>query len=400
MTTSNQKNIPALRFKEFDGEWEVKRLKVVIDDFIVPMRDKPKDLTGDIPWCRIEDFDGRYLSQSKSKQGVSWDTILNMNLKVFPINTLLVSCSAYLGRCAIVKKELITNQTFIGLVPNEKLINIEYLYYIMGWNEQKLNRLSSGTTISYLSRREFENFKIFIPSLPEQQKIARFLTVIDRKINQLSRKVQLQERYKKGVMQKLFSQELRFKDADGKDFAEWEEKRLGEVFSERNEKGYNEMDLLSISISKGIYKQSEGNKKDNSNSDKSKYKRVLIGDIAYNSMRMWQGASSVSKLNGIVSPAYTVLKGNELNNSSFYSYLFKMTYMIQTFQKYSQGLTSDTWNLKYPMLSKIKVVSPSLPEQQKIAHFLSQLDEQIQQTRQQLAHLQDYKKGLLQQLFV
>jgi len=123
-----------LRFKNDDGadfdDWEEKRLDSFILNFIVPMRDKPKDLNGNIPWCRIEDFEGKYLSGSKSGKGVSFKTIKEMNLKVYPFNTLLVSCSANLGFCSIVKKELITNQTFIGLVPNESIINIEYLYYV------------------------------------------------------------------------------------------------------------------------------------------------------------------------------------------------------------------------------------------------------------------------------
>ena len=106
----SNKLVPEIRFKEFSGEWEEKKLNKVIDNFIVPMRDKPKDLTGNIPWCRIEDFDGMYLSKSKTNQGVTKETIKNMNLKVYPTDTLLVSCSADLGRCAIVKNKLITNK--------------------------------------------------------------------------------------------------------------------------------------------------------------------------------------------------------------------------------------------------------------------------------------------------
>ena len=185
-------------------DWEEKKLKGFISNFIVPMRDKPKDLNGEIPWCRIEDFEGKYLSKSKSNQGVSQQTIKEMNLKVYPINTLLVSCSANLGFCAIVKKELITNQTFIGLVPDNEKIDIDYLYHIMKLSSRKLNVLSSGTTISYLSRKQFENFKIDYPSIKEQQKIATYLSAIDTKIATVQTQIAKTQTFKKGLLQQLF----------------------------------------------------------------------------------------------------------------------------------------------------------------------------------------------------
>ena len=127
-----------------------------------------------------------------------------MNLKVYPVNTLLVSCSANLGFCAIVKKELITNQTFIGLVPDESKVNIEFLYYVMILSSRKLNILSSGTTISYLSREQFERFEIILPCLEEQTPIANFLSAIDEKINHCTTLIEKTELWKKGLLQKMF----------------------------------------------------------------------------------------------------------------------------------------------------------------------------------------------------
>jgi type I restriction enzyme S subunit len=187
------------------------KLKNIVSDFIVPMRDKPKILSGEIPWCRIEDFDGKYLYDSKSNQGVSKATIKSMNLKVYPINTVLVSCSANVGICSIVKKELITNQTFIGLVPNSN-ISEELLYYIMTFKAHELNKLSSGTTISYLSREEFENFIIDIPSsINEQKKIANILSLIDTELKFLNNKLQKSKEQKKGLMQVLLTGKVRVK---------------------------------------------------------------------------------------------------------------------------------------------------------------------------------------------
>ena len=197
-----------LRFKDDEGndfaDWKEKKLKEFILNFIVPMRDKPKDLTGEIPWCRIEDFDGKYLSKSKSNQGVTLETVKKMNLKVYPKNTLLVSCSASLGFCAIVEKELITNQTFIGLYPDSNKVDVSFLYHIMKLSSRRLNVLSSGTTISYLSRKQFENFKIQFPCLKEQTKIANFLSDIDVKIEALNTKIENSKTFKKGLLQKMF----------------------------------------------------------------------------------------------------------------------------------------------------------------------------------------------------
>lgn len=192
-------------------DWEVKSLNEYIDNFIVPMRDKPTDLTGQIPWCRIEDFDGKYLSESKTNQGVSLETIKKMNLKIFPVNTLLVSCSANLGKCAIVSKDLITNQTFIGLVPN-KTVNVEYLFYKMSFEENRLNEMATGTTISYLSREQFEKYEITTPPTKEEQStIANVLSCMDKEIETLNTKLEKYRNLKTAMMQQLLTGKIRLK---------------------------------------------------------------------------------------------------------------------------------------------------------------------------------------------
>ena len=158
----------------------------------------------------------------------------------------------------------------------------------------------------------------------------------------------------------------------------WEQRKLGECFVERKESMPNG-ELISVTINDGIKKFSELNRHDNSNENKSKYKKVCVGDIAYNSMRMWQGASGFSPYEGIVSPAYTILSPiKDAVDSKCISYLFKRQDMLYIFQKNSQGITSDNWNLKYPALSNIEIkVSNSIIEQKKIATFLSNLDNLI-----------------------
>ena len=137
-------------------------------------------------------------------------------------------------------------------------------------------------------------------------------------------------------------------------------------------------ELISVTINDGIKKFSELGRHDNSNDDKSKYKKVCVGDIAYNSMRMWQGASGYSPYEGIVSPAYTVLSPNSGINSKCLAYQFKLPEIIHTFQVNSQGITSDNWNLKYPALSQIEIfVSKDEQEQAKIAKYFENLDNLI-----------------------
>lgn len=153
---------------------EYRELKSVCNDFIVPMRDKPKSFSGLIPWCRIEDIQGQYIHTSLSGSFVSEETVRSMNLKVFPIGTVICSCSASLGAYAINTQPLITNQTFIGIVCGKSLLN-KYLFYIMHTMTDRLILVSNAGTIPYISRKKFEDLTIPIPPLPIQEEIVRIL---------------------------------------------------------------------------------------------------------------------------------------------------------------------------------------------------------------------------------
>lgn len=132
------------------------------------------------------------------------------------------------------------------------------------------------------------------------------------------------------------------------DYGVWEQRELGDLFVERKETSLHG-ELLSVTLSHGVVKFKELNKKNNSNIKSGNYKVVKPNDIPYNSMRMWQGASGVSPYEGIVSPAYTVLIPTKGIYSNFYAILFKKRSILNLFTRFSQGLTSDTWNLKYPI---------------------------------------------------
>ncbi len=198
------------RLPGFIGMWELCNLRRFVRSFIVPMRDKPKLFSGDIPWCRIEDFDGTYLTGSKSDQCVNMDTVRIMNLKVYPIGTLLVSCSADLGRCAIVAHPLVSNQTFIGLWMDDTVSSNLFFYYYMTFKAEELNNLSSGTTISYMSREQFENFEVNVPlDKKEQTAIANVLSDMDAEIAALEARRDKTKALKQGMMQELLTGRIR-----------------------------------------------------------------------------------------------------------------------------------------------------------------------------------------------
>lgn len=259
-----------------------------------------------------------------------------------------------------------------------------------------------GGTRTRLYYSALGEFELMIPTPAEQHRIASYLNNLDHLIALHQRKLEKLQNMKKSCLQKMFPKdgatvpEIRFSEFQG----DWEERTLGSCFDERLE-SLPDGELLSVTLGSGIKKFSELDRHDNSNTDKSKYKRVCIGDIAYNSMRMWQGASGRSPYEGIVSPAYTVVKPIGDIDTQFFAYMFKKKEIIHLFEINSQGLTSDTWNLKYPAFSKIVVRVPrNVEEQSRIARFLLDLDELISCTEQEIEITKRMKKGCLQKMFV
>ena len=245
---------------------------------------------------------------------------------------------------------------------------------------------------------EFFNTKHYIPmDSAEQRKIADFMIALEHRIEAQQSLVDNLKKYKRGLLSQLIAQKKSF-DTSG----EWKTVKLGHIFKERTERAKGNETLLAVTISNGVQRRDEIDLKDNSSDDKSNYKCVYIGDIAYNTMRMWQGASGVSPYNGIVSPAYTIVTPirPDLHNMTFWAYYFKYSPLVQTFQKFSQGLTSDTWNLKFPQFSEITVSMPPIYEQDKIAECLSVFDEHCKCEDEKLQALLQVRTSLLQQLFI
>jgi len=200
---------------EIPSGWDFKRLGFGIDT-IVPMRDKPEDLSGEIPWVRIEDKDGRYITKSKTSQGVSRDTVKKMNLKVYPVGTVLCTCSCSFGTTLIVKEPMVSNHTFIGLVPKINILTSEFIFYLLGVYKDELERLSSGSIQQYLSRDNFKSLKVLYPPLQEQQQIVEYLDEqtqkIDSTLEKETQRIDLLKEYRQSLISEVVTGKVDVRD--------------------------------------------------------------------------------------------------------------------------------------------------------------------------------------------
>lgn len=397
-------NVPELRFKGFDGEWELSNLEsesVRIGSGGTPSKKEKQYWNGDIPWLTTGDISREIntVHDFITKEGLK-----NSSAKVIEAGSLVIAMYGQgktRGKVGLLNIESTSNQA-VAFV-NLKNSNDKYFFLSqLSGRYQEIRKMSNDGGQKNLSLGIIEKIKVSIThDIKEQQAIGSFFEKLDKLIELQGKKVNKLTELKKGYLQKLFTAdgaavpELRFAGFDG----EWETKKLGELFDERTTKS-KEGELISVTMSSGVVRANSLDRKDNSSSDKSNYKMVKKNDIAYNSMRMWQGASGVSRYDGILSPAYTVLIPKEDSNSMFFAFMFKKNNMLQTFQKYSQGLTSDTWNLKFPSLKTIKVVVPSASEQHKISNFLVNLDDSIEINLEREKVIKDLKKYYLDQLFI
>ncbi|NRQ43601.1 restriction endonuclease subunit S [Rheinheimera sp. YQF-2] len=258
-----------------------------------------------------------------------------------------------------------------------------------------------GGTRTRLYYKNLSAWNTLLPEQDEQVKVKDFLLSIESAILNCRKKIELEENFVAGLASRIFSGEVRFKKPDGTNYLDWQDCELGSYLLERSEKGHADLELLSVTLSDGVISRSDVEGKNNASEDRSNYKRVLPGDIAYNSMRMWQGASGLSSMEGIVSPAYTVLTTKSNADPLFFSYFFKHPSVIFIFKRYSQGLTSDTWNLKFPTLSKIKFKLPvEKSEQEKISSMLLSFETRIKLLNEKRDKLIYFKGVLINELFV
>ena len=397
---------PKLRFKEFSGDWESKKLGE-LGEFKNGVNKSKEDFGHGYPFINLMDVFGKNSIKNGKFELVSATDKELTESNLVEGDVLFIRSSVKpsgVGLTAVILEDL-KNTVYSGFLirfRDSGYFDLNFKKYCF-YNSKFRNELISKSSTSANTNINQENLKLLninLPSLEEQEKIASFFSLIDDKISLQGEKVEALKDYKKGMMQKIFSRELRFKDDDGRDYPEWISCKVGDCFSERSERGFEDLELLSVSMQNGVIRRSDIEGKDNSSENKSNYKLVKVDDIVYNSMRMWQGASGLSKFEGIVSPAYTILIPKNNVCSKYFAYLFKMEKIIYEFRKYSQGLTSDTWNLKYPQIKDIKVKLPSYDEQVKISNFIENIDNKIRKEQDKLDSLNGYKKGLLQQMFI
>jgi len=254
--------------------------------------------------------------------------------------------------------------------------------------------------MSCLNTQLLSGVPIPLPPLPEQKKIAEILSAWDRAIEQVGKLIDAKQRLKRGLMQRLFTGRMRFPkfgkpvQKKGELPEGWKACKLNACFKERKETA-PDFPLLAITSDRGVIPRDEVERKVTSNADKSKYKRIVLGDIGYNTMWMWQGVSAVSTLEGIVSPAYTICIPKNGHSPSFFGYFFKHPPMIHLFHRFSRGLVSDTLNLKFRLFSQVKANVPSEDEQTRIAAILSTCDREIELLRRKETALHEQKKGLM-----
>lgn len=250
---------------------------------------------------------------------------------------------------------------------------------------------NESTGVPQLTVPQVQKYSIAYPtSKNEQEKIAEILSAWDEGIETLEKLIEQKEILKNSLAQKCFRRKnILFP---------LKQHKLGDLFKNRKETNCCDLELLSVCDGLGIVPRSQLNAKDNSNDNKSKYLKVCIGDLAYNTMRMWQGRCGVSSYEGIVSPAYTVCIPKNNIDVDYMYYLFKTPHMIHDFWRYSQGIVDDTLNLKFNNFEVIKVWIPDKETQTKIAKLLKSYDKEIQLLNSKLEKLKEQKKGLMQKL--
>ncbi|MBC1782322.1 restriction endonuclease subunit S [Listeria welshimeri] len=398
-----EKRVPVIRFKGFSEAWEQRK---VLDYAIytygggTPKTNVPEYWSGEIPWIQSSDLSISNLFNINPKKHITELAIKSSATKFIPANSIAIVSRVGVGKLVFMPFEYTTSQDFLSL-SNLQVDSNFGVYSIYMMLQRELNNIQ-GTSIKGITKSDLLEKKINKPSSrEEQQKIGSFFKQLDNTIALHQRKLEALKLMKKGFLQQMFPKseedipKIRFADFDGK----WEQRKLGDVFNERSERSADG-ELISVTINSGVIKASKLEKKDNSSFDKSNYKVVKKGDIAYNSMRMWQGASGYSFYDGILSPAYTVIYPRKDINALFIAYMFKKIDMIQTFQRNSQGLTSDTWNLKFPSLSVIKIKLPTNEEQIKITNLLRKLEYTSTFHQNKIERLKKLKKAYLQTMFI
>ena len=265
-----------------------------------------------------------------------------------------------------------------------------------------LAKRAQGKSVVHVHGNDIAEVEISYPSESEQKRISSVVLNLDSLITLHQRKYDKLCTVKKSMLDKMFPKlgetepEIRFEGFTDP----WEQRKLGGLFFESNERS-SSMEILSVSVAKGIYPASESDRDTNPGASLANYKVVHKGDVVYNSMRMWQGAVGSSDYDGIVSPAYVVARPAIELDSTCFGYLLKRPEMLYKYLCDSQGNSKDTQTLKYNRFADIEVTMPAnLEEQRVISACLGRVDTLITLHQRKLELLRNIKKSLLDRMFV
>lgn len=397
------KNIPELRFPGFDGEWIEKRLGnncSKIGSGKTPSGGDAVYLEKGIPFIRSQNVADNQLKLDSTHISIS--THEEMKNSVVVANDILLNITGgSIGRSCVVPsdfKEANVNQhvCIIRLKKDEP----RFLQPLLSsWRGQKL--IYQGQTGSGREGLNFESikaFKVYFPSFSEQTHISSFLAAVDQRINLLTQQKEALEQYKKGVMQQLFSQQLRFKDENGNDFPDWEEKRLGEIAhiimgQSPDSKNYNSSGI-GIPLIQGnadILNRFSNPR----NWTTQVTKECKIGDLIL-AVRAPVGIISKSVHKACIGRGVCAIRNTSKSNMEFL-YQFLLSYEPKWI-RLEQGSTFTA--ISGSDIKSVEISLPCIEEQQKIASFLSSIDAKIEQVGQQIEQSKTWKKGLLQKMFV
>ncbi|WND05095.1 restriction endonuclease subunit S [Acinetobacter soli] len=385
---------PALRFNEFDDSWDLKKL-----DQIAEVNPKTKELPSSFFYIDLESVSEGLLIQrkkidineapSRAQRLLEKSDVLFQMVRPYQQNNFYFDLDGdYVAST--------------GYAQIRTKLNSKYIYYVLHSKkilDEVINRCT-GTSYPAINSSELSGIEVAFPSIREQTKIASFLSAVDEKITQLTQKHQLLSQYKQGMMQKLFSQQIRFKADDGSEFSEWSFSKLNNYINESKDKSkyQDEYDVLTSSR-KGLIKQTEYFEDSRlADRDNIGFNIIKQNEITYRS-RSDDGLFffNLNKLGitGIISTYYPVINMKNSDNRFFHAYL---NFHKHEYVKYAVGTSQLVLSLNE--LRNMKFYIPCLAEQTKIANFLSTIDQKIEVTEQQIKQAKQWKKGLLQQMFV
>lgn len=394
---------PTIRFPEFKDSWNNYKIEDMFDRVGTPV-----DLDDTQTYREIgirSHGKGIFYKEETTASEIGNKRVFWVEPNCFVVN-IVFAWERAVAKTTEAENGMIASHRFPMYKPKNDVVDLDYIteYFITKRGQNVLILASPGGAgrNKTLGQKEFAKSVVKLPSLPEQQKIADFLSTIDTVIEKQKATVEAWEERKKGVMQKLFSQEVRFKADDGSEFPDWEEKLFGKVVSEFKIKTKTEDEdiLLSCAIN-GVFLNSElfGHQRGQSNIG---YLKIQKGTLILSAQNLHLGNANVNMRfeHGIISPAYKTY--NVVGCSVEYmNQWVKWDRTKQFFYNVTTvGASGCRRNVDWDMLYSQNFNLPCLAEQKKIADCLSSLDDVIEKQKATLAAWEEMKKGLLQQMFV